>query len=360
VCATAARITPGRVLALTSVPRGGYHHQAVRGAIADEGPLAAATAALYPNIEHVTVEAGTYDPVADLDRQFLLFERPVLNPINFGWMRATWEAARARGCGVLLTGGFGNHSISFGGMQLLAGWLAQGRLLRLAREAVALKRRGTRLGTVASQTLGPFLPPPLWKLIERARGRGRELADFTMITAEAAGRVDKWDFRPRRDGLATRIEQIGRVDFGNYLKGQLGGWGVDDRDPTADRRLVEFCLSVPSEQFVRGGMTRALARGAFADRLPAQVGNQVRRGHQAADWHEGLGAAREGVRAELRRMAAAPGVDDLVDVERMSRMIDDWPEGGWHRPEVFIPYRIALLRGVAAGHFIRKAAGTNL
>jgi asparagine synthase (glutamine-hydrolysing) len=359
VCATAARLTAGRVIGITSVPRGGYAHHPVRGSIPDEGPLAAATARLYSNIEHVTVEAGTYHPLADIDRMFLLFERPVLNLVNVGWSNATLEAARSHGCQVLLSGAFGNHSISFGGMQALAGWLARGRLLRLARESVALKRRGTRLGTIASQTLGPFLPPPVWKLIERLRGRGRELTDFTMIRPEAAGRVRPWDFRPRLDPLSARLEQIGRVDYGNYMKGQLAGWGIDMRDPTADRRLVEFCLSVPAEQFVQGGTTRALARGAFADRLPPEVVGEVRKGYQAADWHEGMAAARADIAEEVRRIASAPGAGELIDLGRMSQMLEQWPEGGWHRPDVFIPYRVALLRGVSAGHFLRKAAGTN-
>jgi asparagine synthase (glutamine-hydrolysing) len=359
VTATAARLTPGKVIAFTSVPQGGYYGPARRGTIPDEGPLAAATAALYANVEHVTVAAGTFHPLADIDRMFLLFERPVLNLVNFGWVGATLEGARARGCRVMLTGSFGNQTISYGGMDVLAQWLRRGRLVRLAREAYALHRGGSRVGTIASQTLGPFLPPPVWKAIERVRGRGRELTDFTMIRPEAAASVEAWDFRTRLDGVAARLEHMGRVDFGNYVKGQLGGWGIDSRDPTTDRRLIEFCLSVPAEQFVSRGMTRALARQAFADRLPSEVTGEVRKGYQAPDWHEGMAMGLGDIRAELRRIASVPGAAALVDLPRMERMLDQWPIGGWHRPEIFIPYRVALLRGVSAGHFLRRAAGTN-
>jgi asparagine synthase (glutamine-hydrolysing) len=43
----------------------------------------------------------------------------------------------------------------------------------------------------------------------------------------------------------------------------------------------------------------------------------------------------------------------------MRRLVSDWPDAGWHRREVTQAYRFALLRGVSAGHFLRKVAGTN-
>jgi asparagine synthase (glutamine-hydrolysing) len=78
-----------------------------------------------------------------------------------------------------------------------------------------------------------------------------------------------------------------RVDLGNYNKGMLAGWGLDWRDPTADRRLVEYCLSVPMEQYLGAGERRWLGRRALSDRLPAAVLDAKDRGYQAVDWHEG-------------------------------------------------------------------------
>lgn len=41
--------------------------------------------------------------------------------------------------------------------------------------------------------------------------------------------------------------------------------------PLASQPLVEFCLRVPSWLWASGGVNRALARAAFADRLPSEV-----------------------------------------------------------------------------------------
>ncbi|HYE27112.1 MAG TPA: asparagine synthase-related protein [Allosphingosinicella sp.] len=369
VAATAARLMAprgGRVTAYTAVPREGYEASGIVGSFIDEGPFAASVAAMYPNIDHVLVRNGG-SPVADLDRLFFLYERPVLNLCNGVWSHRIMDLARQRGHSVLLSGSHGNMSFSYDGMPLLTQLIRRGRLLRLARESWALVRNGTRIGTVAAQALGPFLPGPLWRTIRQMRGKGRQLRDYAAISEEAIERFRIAEraaergldpsYRPRRDPFETRLWVLRRVDTGNYVKGYLGGWGLDVRDPTADRRLVEFCLAVPPDQYLRNGIRRALARTAFADRLPPAVVNEVRKGYQAADWHEGVVAARDELGGELGRIEACG--DATVDPAMMKRLVENLPAAGWHQPGITQKYRLALLRGVSAGHFIRKAAGSN-
>ena len=371
VTATAARLLApagGRVTAFTAVPREGYDGRGHPEAILDEGPHAASVAAMYPNIDHVLVPNGG-SPFANLDRAFFLYERPVLNLCNTVWSNRICDLARARGLRVLLTGVSGNMSISYDGMPMLTQLMAQGRLLRLLRESVALVRNGTRLGTVGAQAIGPFLPASLWRAICRIRGKGRDVTDYTAINAEvveawriaerAAERGLDLSYRPRRDAVETRLWVLRRVDPGNYNKGLLAGWGIESRDPTGDRRLMEFCLRVPLDQFLRNGTRRALLRTAFADRLPASVLNERRKGYQAADWHEGLTAARGELGEELERIGGCAEARSMLDADKMMRLTANWPTKGWSDPAKVEQYRLALLRGVSVGHFIRKAAGSN-
>jgi asparagine synthase (glutamine-hydrolysing) len=371
VAATAARLmapTGGTVSAFTSVPREGYDAGGVKNAFADEGPHAAEVAAMYPNMDHVLVRNGG-SPFADLDRMFFVYERPFLNLCNGVWMHRIMDVARQRGHRVLLSGARGNMSFSYDGMPLLAQLLSSGRLLRLMRESLGLVRNGTRVGTVAAQTFGPFMPVPLWQAIGRLRGKASRLTDYSAISQEAAQafriaergaeRGVDFSYRPRGDPLETRLWSLRRVDAGNYNKGSLAGWGVDVRDPTADRRLIEFCIAVPPDQYLRHGIRRALARTAFADRLPARIVDERLKGYQAADWHEGLVGARDELGRELGRIEACGEAGATVDHAAMRGLAETLPEGGWHQPATTQRYRIALLRGVSAGHFIRKAAGSN-
>jgi asparagine synthase (glutamine-hydrolysing) len=374
VAATAARLlrsSGGEVVAFTAVPRPGFTGKAPGARIADEGPLAAETAALHPNIEHVRIDTAGRTPLDSLDPAFFLYERPVLNICNAVWTNAINEAAKRAGLIVLLAGHMGNISLSYAGLELLPELLARGRWIRLAREAIALRRGGMRPLKIAMLTAGPYLPLPLWRRLSRLRrGGGLLLSRYSAVTAEAVQRYRleekalernlDFAYRPWRDAAAIRLWTLLRVDPGPYRKGQLAGWGIDVRDPTADRRLIEFSLSVPAEQFLRGGTPRALAIRAFADRLPAAVLSERRTGEQAADWYEGLATARGGLEAELRSMAAMEEAGEAIDAQRLDRLVSEWPESGWEGSEQAQEYRLALLRGVSAAHFLRKSKGANV
>ena len=156
-----------------------------------------------------------------------------------------------------------------------------------------------------------------------------------------------------------RLRVLRRIDPGNYNKGVLGGWQIDLRDPTSDVRLVEFCLAVPTEEFLSNGISRALAKRALSDRLPKLVLDEWKRGYQAADWHERLTAVREDVAAELDRLETCEVAAQTLDLRRLRQMTHNWPTDGWERDEIIDGYRNTLLRGISTGYFLRRSVGSN-
>lgn len=369
VTATAARLLApsGRqVAAFTAVPRSGYASLPIKEGIADEGPLAAQLAAFYPNIEHVLVR-NERSLFSNLEKNFFLFERPMLNLCNAAWFDQILETLRVRNIPVLLTGQAGNMGLSYDGMPLLHQLLRHGRMIRLIHEVLALRRGGMRMGTIGAQAFGPLIPTPLWSAINRLRGKGTRLTDYTALHPAAVGSVLKraverrldTSYRPRSDPLETRLWVLRRVDMGNYNKGWLAGWGVDVRDPTSDRRLIEYCLSIPTDEFLRDGTSRALAREAFADRVPSSILWERRRGYQGADWHQSLVADEGALNQELARIAACEQAGAVLNLGRLQSLGRNLPAHGWHKRATVEAYRLALLRGVSAGHFIRKGFGSN-
>jgi asparagine synthase (glutamine-hydrolysing) len=374
VAATAARLlapSGGRVFAFTAVPREGYDGPDPRNRFVDEGPLAAVTAAMYPNMEHVLVHSENRSPLDDLDRAFLLTDRPILNACNIGWGYAINDAARERKLSVLLTGQMGNMTISYAGLQLLPELIRSGRWVRWWREARALVGPGKmRWRGALVQSFGPWIPVPVWTWLNRAAGGSAyDVLDYTAIhpsrlaefdlPARARDRNHDLTYRPWQDGVAMRLWVLRRGDPGNGHKAVLGGWRIDMRDPTADRRLIEFCLAVPNEQYLRDGLIKALPRRAFADRLPKAVLDETRKGYQAGDWHEKLTAVRGRLAAEIESLEDCPPAARALDVARMRRLVETWPASGWERDKIVRPYRLALLRGISAGHFLRRATGAN-
>jgi asparagine synthase (glutamine-hydrolysing) len=358
----------GRVLAFTSVPARAAAVADRPGGFVDEGQLAALTARAYANAEHVTVTADERSPAAALDRHFFLYERPITNLANMGWWDAINDAAKARRLGVMLTGQAGNLSLSHAGADWLPHLFATGHWLKLARLAAGLHRHGWSAARIAGTLAGPYLPRQGWDLLLKLFKRTpQDLIADSCINPElepllqSRARERGYDPRlsPRKGSAELRLATLRRYDPGNHNKGMLAGWGLDLRDPTADRELVEFCLRVPAEQFILGGVPRSLARRALRGRVPEPVLAETRKGLQAADWYVALGRSREEVEAELRRIADCAPASGIVDTGRLASLVDNWPEGGWHNPAVERAYRSALLRAVSAGHFVRKASGAN-
>lgn len=369
VCATAARqLAPGgKVIAFTAAPREGFSEPLSPGRFNDESEHAAEVAGLYSNIEHVILRGKSLSPLSSLDRNFYLYDRPVLNLCNNLWVHEILDRCQKRGVNVLLTGLMGNHSISYSGIDSLADQMANGRFIRVISEMALLRRNGVRLRTSAAEALGPFLPRSVWRAINHLFGRHSGLSDASAVSPiaaealmkKAAARGTDFSYQPKRYTGFIRKAELKQVDFGNYQKGFLGGWGVDVRDPTADRRLIELCLSIPPSAFLKDGHHRFLARKAFVDRLPAMVLDETRKGYQSADWHEGLCGDIEGIEAEVARIADLPGVDEVLDTRRLQDLLANRASVRWESRPAENEYRLALLRGISAGHFLRRAKGAN-
>src|SRR5205085_10871770 len=79
--------------------------------------------------------------------------------------------------------------------------------------------------------------------------------------------------------------------------------GIERRDPTADRRVVEVALRQPEWARRHDGVTRAVARAAMADRLPASIATRTRRGAQLPDWLDHMTSARSELAGEMEALA---------------------------------------------------------
>jgi asparagine synthase (glutamine-hydrolysing) len=335
VATSAARLVggSGRVTAFTAVPRAGYCASRSTPML-EEGPLAAETAAAWPNIELVQLPAAGPLPLEELDLYVSRFEQPLPNLCNMHWTAAIAEAARSRGLNVLLTGQFGNFAFSSDGTPLLPDLLRRGRLLSLGRHMSAMRRTGYMpLRSSAAAALRPLLAAAI-SAVRRRTGRsaGHALAGEREI----------------------RLRPFEANDVGSLGKGILAGWGVDCRDPTADRRLVEFTFTVPPEEFLRGGIPRSLARRALAGRVPQSVLSERRKAVQAPDWHEPAAAQREALAREVEAIAASAAAA-LVPVEQLRAMVAGWDQADWSDPATSRLYRAVLLRHLSLGHFIGHA-----
>ena len=359
VTTTAARLLgSGTVVAFTSAPREGFSGPSPRGRSPDESATAAALADAYPNIEHHIVRPGAATPLDVVRRDAVLYAEPLGLPCNQVWWSAIHQQARHRGLSVMLTGESGNLTLSAGSLAVLARYLGEGRWLRWWREARQIRGPGITWRGVLASSVAPWIPRPLWQSLARqANGGSVSEEGAALLQPHYRSYVDSLSRfargeRPQRNEAVQRWRFLQEHDPGNFRRGVFDHWGLDERDVASDRRLAEFCLSLPPELLLSQGSTRRMARLGLADRIPLSHWTAPR-GYQGADWFEMVG--QEALLAEWNELKQSPAVHQFLDGAVVERVIRSWPREGFATVPVIAKYRLMLLRVMSAARFAYAA-----
>lgn len=353
-----------RLHAFTSAPREGFEGPVPAGFVADESRLAAATAARYANIDHHIVRPDGPSPLSLLDDAHRDAGQPVGHVCNNIWFSAIAERAQANGVSVMLTGETGNFSISAGlALDQLPDFIRHGRLAAWLHESRALTKGNYSWKNVLNTSISPWLPRRLYsglRGLQRSYFQAGEDLRFVGPTwkarmarqAAAAG----WDPRPPRNSKDRRWALLQTFDPGNFRKRSLARWGVEERDATADRRLIQFCFSLPPEAYLKDGVRRPAMRLALGKRLGAEALDRPLRGYQTADWYERF--TKQDVLNAVEDIEAR-GAPPTIDLAALRSAAAHWPTEGWADRTTIYLYRAKLLRTLSAAHFSAAAASAN-
>ena len=131
------------------------------------------------------------------------------------------------------------------------------------------------------------------------------------------------------------------------------------RDVTRYRPFIEFCWRLPVNQLMRDGERRFLARRMGLGRLPEEIRTETRYGLQLGDWHLRLSRQCQDLLSELRMLEQDAKVCRLVDVSRLIRMLERFPDIDCFDRDLMLQYQLALPNGVAAARLIRFLDGSN-
>ncbi|HVF36468.1 MAG TPA: asparagine synthase-related protein, partial [Sphingomicrobium sp.] len=343
-----------RPIALTAAPRADFPAPAIDGWLVDESELAARTAEKV-GLTHLVCRPERPDLVELLDRVANLHSQPFGNPVNLPWFAQTCRAAADRGAKVMLMGAAGNFTISAGGIGYLGDYRRQCGLIELLDLAWRLRQadRSIRWRSLAGVAFGSLMPAQWFGRARRLAGRSpAPAANFNLLRPPFRQNVERVANRTGSDARPPgrrRTEQL----LEQYEPGDkytLASWGIDCRDPTADRRVIELCLALPAKALVGSAADRPAYASAFSDRLPIEVVEGRRTGMQAADWYETV--APEALRQAFRRYARHPLVDELFDLAAIELQLDRWPVENGHSEGAYQAYCNQLLRAVAMAGFI--------
>jgi len=98
----------------------------------------------------------------------------------------------------------------------------------------------------------------------------------------------------------------------------MAQWGLEWRDPTADRRLMELLLTFPLAAFAHKGRVRGLARELGTDLLPDAVRLRRTQGQQSSDYAAAMTRAMPRYRAVQDRMSTSAACRSMFDLSALN------------------------------------------
>jgi asparagine synthase (glutamine-hydrolysing) len=357
-----------RLNTFTAVPEAGCVREELPGVYFDETPYVRQIAEFNGNIvPHLL--AQDRDPIPGKIAEVIRMTGLVGGVLNNTWGIEMYAAARSAGHNVMLGGEMGNVTMSYTGYGLFTELLLTGRWVKLLAEIKSSDYRWRR--HLRQMVIRPLIPGPLFRRYRQwRRGQNQPWHNSTFIRPDfavqwevmdrAARAHEDFDSPPIRDPRLARIRDLhSYTELADWQAKVRANFRLDLRTPAFDRRVAEFCIGVPLNQFLREGRDRWLIRRAMTGRLPDMVLNQRKYGAQAADWYPRLTRGRDQIAEEVKRLARNPEVASILDMPRLHMVLDSWPD---RQPLCFSPEENLLLgvpEALGVAYLIDELTGVN-
>jgi asparagine synthase (glutamine-hydrolysing) len=250
------------------------------------------------------IQADRLSPMWQVDRIHYHLDHANCAPnLYLHW--AMYDAAKAQGVRVFLDGFDGDSAVSHGFERLTE--LAQTlRWRTLWRETTMLSQQHLR-GIARRRILKEYCVKPLtprWAFLawQVLRGRKREAFSQNVLISQALKRrtdierrakkmlaaQSAWSLRSARElheGYITQALYAYTLEIADKAS---AAFGLEARYPFFDRRVLEFCVSLPADQKLGQGWNRWILRRAMTGILPPDVQWRANKGNLSPNFHRRL------------------------------------------------------------------------
>ena len=236
--------------------------------------------------------ADSIDPFKEIEKILWYLDEPLTTP-NMSLIWQLYKKMNEEGIRVVLDGHDGD-SVFYKGENYFRELFVNFNWIKLNREIIGYSNRieSDRFKVFISQVLFPLIPKTseIWMKYKKVRKE----KDFAIIN-------EKFDLQLNLKKHYNEVElsHYKRADNSKkshyfyltlgthqyifeFMDKFAGAFCIEPRHPIMDKRLIEFCYSVPTEIKFKNGWGRMLARNGLADVLPKEVqkrGMKVNFGH---------------------------------------------------------------------------------
>ena len=325
------------------------------GRFGDEGFLASETARFSGNIELEKISAADIS-ISDSIRLLLASQiEPSHGAGNYYWIVAILKQAQASGYGTLLTGQRGNATISWTGLPGL-----------LYFETIFRKYSNNELsGRIAfRQFVKHFVPEPFLNLYRNLQFDKDSWKNYSAINLGYAHKINLNDlmkneghnplFRQPKDTRQAQTYHInsGISQVGSRWQSVGSDSGIEVRDPTVDKNVMELCVSIPDKYYRNGDLDRYLLRKSMENYLPPSVLYNTARGKQASDLIWRIRDNHNEIDGILTQVGLSDKVNTIINVDKMRKILMD-AQTSTH-PRILDELETILIRGATTALFIQQ------
>lgn len=355
--ASKALAKQNRILeAFSSIPMTNYKPYTIAGRQANETLFIEALNAAYSNINQHYCKADGETAISDLEHVLDVFEYPYKMLENIPWYRQCLKTAKEQGCKIVLNGQYGNSTISYGNFLTQSLTLLQkGRWFKLAQEIKAFSMsHHISCKRVVKKVLSISIPYKLKQLLKHKQIKSFDYFKYSLLNEtliqkhhllQRLRNANFYQYPERFYNLKEErkniIDLMGFTQIASMEMKQSLENGLIIRDPTRDKRLIEFCLSLPGEQFMKDGIERRLIRYSMQDILPDIIRcNTENRGIQGADKLQRLQPSWKVLYKNLQELPQHHYICSLINQEKYQRHLEalnhELQEEDWYEVKMFL------------------------
>lgn len=260
-----------------------------------------------------------------------------LDVVLFRYLREKWGVKRA------LSGYGGDGTVSFNGSNALPDLFRRGNFAtwyRILQNLHRIEGKGF-WKIIKNKTILPLIPPKvleLWLEIYRKR---QPLPLLLNVPAgiEFAAEID-YRSAIREDSLRVyhpfNIKYTLWNEYTNWFPEEdlplETQFGLEMLYPFMDRRIIEFLMAIPSEQFLQGGWKRGLIRAATAGILPEEIRWRRDKTLFSPDYTRRIVQERKILVQSLRQASKDPLISHFLNISAIISVLEsatipkDWSE----------------------------------
>ena len=319
----------------------------------DEKEYAIATAKKWENIIHSFIQNENVSILDSINKINEIQSTPIHGASNSYWMIDLFEQAKSEGINTLLTGNGGNATVSWAGIPKSKNFIDN------LKDLTTLKITPNNFIKSAAKQVLPasfFKYREMKKKVEISAFSALNSQMFTDLNAqkyiknmnlETFGRAEKDTFIDR-----LRLLRPVNTSIGTFWQNISHYYGFEATDPTRDKKLVEFCFSIPDEFFISKGQNRYLIRSSMEGLLPEEVRLNTRIGRQGGDTHYLIKKEKIHFSRLLAKFETSGNVSKYLNITRMKKVLDNTDEV--INLKIISEMDSILLRGIGVGTFLQE------